>query len=369
MPDVIEVSKHDEFFLSIAKLQDHTFIMLGVMRAGVPTLFARIGKFADIDPNNGHTCYMIGKIVCGSGSLSRLVDEGLIRAEGYERTISYQAYDITYEQVKEFLSLIKGVEERQLSNPEIRDGIIKSYGDTQLTESEIFEREAMFAFVPVEEFDDAHVIFKLKKLSEWGLSSPASPRCESEIAEGTQHLKLNNTCRTTALSIFEKILGFVTGISSLYFIAPRYKTTLKEGAPDPYNFYILPPPPNVNQGMVSPQQMAVLKKLYKRLEEIPVKDPDSVETRAKFDALKATYQDIAGKNNLSAGQLLVKILEHKNHNENELFQKRSPGLFSRLFGLSSTTKRLFKSMEHDLEYEARNEKIATAALESPQVSY
>jgi hypothetical protein len=152
----------------------------------------------------------------------------------------------------------------------------------------------------------------------------------------------------------------VTGISSLFFIAPKYKTTMKAGCLDPDNFYILPPPPTVNKGKVSPHQMGVLKKLYKRLEEIPVMDPDSTETRAKFDALKETYQDVAGKNNLSAGQLLAKILEHEKQNERELFQKRSPGLLSRLFGISSSTERMFKAMEHDLENEARNERIPPA---------
>jgi hypothetical protein len=188
MPDIIQVSKHDEFFLTIAKQEDHTFIMLGVMKEGVPTLFARVGKFADVDASAGNTCLIIGKIVLG-GSLSRLVDEGLRRPVGHKCNISYQAYDINYEQVIEFLTLIKGVEEKQLKNPEIREGIIRMYKNTNYTETKIFEEEAMHALVPVQELDeDDQVIFKLKKLSEWDLNpSPLDANQKSRKEHSTSN--------------------------------------------------------------------------------------------------------------------------------------------------------------------------------------
>lgn len=61
------------------------------------------------------------------------------------------------------------------------------------------------------------------------------------------------------------------------------------------------------------------------------------------------YKDIAGENKLSAKALLGKILEHEDSNQNSLFQKRSPNFLSRLFSLSSSTKRMFDDMENGLK--------------------
>ena len=97
------------------------------------------------------------------------------------------------------------------------------------------------------------------------------------------------------------------------------------------------------------QGQAVLKKIYKRLEEIPKLNPESPETRKKFDALKSMYKDIAGENHLSTKALFGKILEHEDKNQNSLFEKRSPNFLSKLFSLSSSTKRMFDDMENGLK--------------------
>ena len=50
MPDTheyadLQLSKKDEYFLAIGKQEEHSFMMLGVMQHGAPTLLARVGKF------------------------------------------------------------------------------------------------------------------------------------------------------------------------------------------------------------------------------------------------------------------------------------------------------------------------------------
>ena len=57
------------------------------------------------------------------------------------------------------------------------------------------------------------------------------------------------------------------------------------------------------------------------------------------------YKEIAGENKLSAKDLLGKILEHEDKNQNSLFEKRSPNFLSRLFSISSSTKTMFDDIK------------------------
>lgn len=335
------LNKKDEYFVSIAKQGIHSFMMLGVVKDGQPQLLARVGKTNNIDPDSSSQFAMIKKEII-TKTLSRIADEGLSRKNGNIADISYQAYAINYEQVKEFLGMIAEIEQRQLKNPEIVKGIKRQYG------SDGIEKEAIKCFVPVEE-GKSFVKFELKKLkeSEFLTTEEIKAKTSSEIASGVQQIHLNNTCRTSSKNIVEAILGFATDISSYFFIAPKHQSKLIAGQPAKESFYILPLPPNcVN---VSKEQEAALKKIYKRLEEIPKLNPESAETRKKFDALKSMYKDIAGENHLSAKALFGKILEHEDKNQNSLFEKRSPNFLSKLFSLSSSTKRMFDDMENGLK--------------------
>lgn len=331
----ITLNKKDEYFISIAYQEIHSFMMLGVVKDGQPKLLARVGKIYDINPTSLRKNAFLGK-------LSRLADEGIFRREGNIAVINYQAYAINYEQVKEFLGMIAEIEQRQLKNQEIVNGIKRKYG------SDGIEKVAIKCFVPVKENGDI-VEFKLEKLKECEFltTEEIKAKTSSEVASGVQQIHLNNTCRTSSKNIVEAILGFATDVSSYFFIAPKHQSKLIAGQPAKESFYILPLPPNcVN---VSKEQEAALKKIYKRLEEIPKLNPESAETRKKFDALKSMYKDIAGENHLSAKALFGKILEHEDKNQNSLFEKRSPNFLSKLFSLSSSTKRMFEDMEKGLK--------------------
>lgn len=337
----ITLNKKDEYFISIAKQGMHSFMMLGVVKDGQPKLLARVGKTSDIDPDCSSQFAMTKKAIT-TKKLSRIADEGLSREKGSIADISYQAYAINYEQVKEFLGMIAEIEQRQIKNPEIVKGIKRKYG------SDGIEKKAIKCFVPVKENGDV-VKFELKKLKECEFltTEEIKAKTSSEIASGVQQIHLNNTCRTSSKNIVEAILGFATDVSSYFFIAPKHQSKLIAGQPKKESFYVLPPPPNCAN--VSKEQEAVLKKIYKRLEEIPKLNPESPETRKKFDALKSMYKDIAGENHLSAKALFGKILEHEDKNQNSLFEKRSPNFLSKLFSLSSSTKRMFDDMENGLK--------------------
>ena len=337
----VTLKKKDEYFLSIAKQGTHSFMMLGVVVNDAPKLLARVGKRGEIDPGASSTFTIIKKAIL-TRILSRLADEGVFRRSGHVSSINYQAYEINYEQVKEFLGMIYEIEEKQNQNPVIRDAIKRKYGD------EGIEQEAIECFVPIEESGDV-VTFRLKKLNEYEFlaTEELKVKINSEIISGVQEININNTCRTSSKNIVESILGFVTDVSNYFFIALKHESKLIAGQPEKESFYILPPPPNCEN--ISKKQNSILKKTYKRLEEMPKLNPNSPETRNKFNALRAMYKNIAGENKLSAKELLEKILEHEYKNQNSLFEKRSPNFFSRIFSISSSTKRMLDDMESNLK--------------------
>ncbi|BCA95725.1 hypothetical protein TUM19329_20860 [Legionella antarctica] len=358
MTDSITMSKKDEYFVSIVKQDIHSFMMLGVMHNGSPKLLARVGKTNDIDPDFGKTVLMTGKAI-SFGTLSRITDEGLWRSKDSVAVINYQAYAINYEQFKQFLELTAEIEKKQLVNPDISAGILrvyrKNHPNEEVTDKKIMEDEAIKCYVPVsEEADNDEVRFELKALKDCNFTVSDQAKVE-KISKEVQEIHISNTCRTSALNIVEVVLGFATDVSKYFFVSPKYKTLLIAGQPDKESFYIFPPPPNVFKES-SDQQHRILSKLYKRMEEIPLSNPEDPKTRAKFDAIKTMYNDIAGQNTLTATQLLGSIMKYEAEKSQALFEKRSPGFFSNLFSLSSSTERLFKSIKSELEKEKASEK-------------
>ena len=376
MPGSIVLSKKNEYFLSIAKQGMHSFMMLGVVKDGKPTLLARVGKSADVD-----IAPSIRKLMF-SGVLARITDEDISRREDHVVNINYQAYAINYDQLKEFLGIIAVIEKKQLENPEIQEGIKRLIDEKQRqweieTEDmqlkankmqgeeaekinlEVKERQglsydreyvAIKCYVPVQEsIDNDLVTFHHKKLKEFEFltdeefKGKIDIKATPKIISGAQRIHVNNTCRTSSKNIVEAVLGFATDVSKYFFISPKYESKLASGQPQKESFYILPLPPNTVD--VGAEQASVLKKLYKRIEEIPKLNPESNETRKKFDALKTMYKDIAGENKLSAKDLLGKILEHEDKNQNSLFEKRSPNFLSRFFSISSSTKTMFDDIK------------------------
>ena len=340
MPLNFTVGSDNEYFLAIAKQGIHSFMMLGVIKDdGSPQLLARVGKTNWIDPDASSGLKMTAKS-CGKGTLAMIGDEGITRKKDHNVAVNYQAYTISLEQMKGFLSLIKEIEAKQLHNSRINNALINA--------SE--EDRSISCYAPILGDKTRSVPFEYKKLQEW-TEAPKDrikyPTSET-IATHAQTLSATNTCRTTSLNVVECVLGFKTDISKYFFVAPKFQTTLSAGQPLKETFYILPAPPIACTNQLTKQQTYVLNKLYKRLEEIPKSHPGDPKTKEKFDQLKTIYKQIAGENNLNANTLLTKIIEHEALNSKTLFTKRSPNFLSRLFSMSSTTERLFKQMKTEL---------------------
>jgi hypothetical protein len=360
----ITVNKNDEFFFAIVKQGVHSFLLLGVNNDNKQRVIARVGKTNDIDPDFRNTLKILHKNI-SKGSLARLADEGVSRRHSHQQSIYYQAYAINYEQMLEFLSLIKEIEEKQLANDRLNTAIEEALDNAYI------DNPRIKAYVPSQETGDV-VTLQHKRLESW--EQPHTTIEHDDLAQDASKLKARNTCRTTTLNMVEAILGFKTHVSKYFFVKPRFKTKLLAGQPDPKTFYVLPLPPSCYQNL-SKEQKITLKKLYHRLERIPVKHakyrfiikPDDElndkereqnerhlkfyrDSQNKFNIIKELYLEIAGINNLDANQLVQKIVKHETENHETLSEKRDPGFLSRFFSVKSSTQRLLQNLEKDLQH-------------------
>jgi hypothetical protein len=345
MPKSFVVNIKNEFYIAIANKGMHCFLMLGVVKDdGSHQLLARVGKSNNLDPDFYNHCRMMQKAICGSGTIAIISDEGIFKPKTKQIFISYQAYTISKEQAIEFLVLINDIEIQQLENPTVR----ASWNKYKTDENRIQ------CYIPTVDKAQQTINFEFKSLNSWanGISSKGKYHNRNNLFKDAQTLHTSNTCRTTALRILESVLGFKTGVSESFYIAPKYRTTLLAGQPLSSSFYILPPPPEAFFKTLSPSQLDVLQQLYKRLAVLPLSKINDIKTRAKFMELKAMYLDIAGYCNLSAVDVLVSILAHEAAHRKELYAVRSPNIISRFFSIKSTTEHMLTQLKQKLSHEA-----------------
>ncbi|STX50640.1 Uncharacterised protein [Legionella busanensis] len=354
MPAELTFNKNDEYFLSIAKQEHHSFLMLGVIQNNTPTLLARVGKTNDIDPDIQKRFKPFYKNLT-TGTLARLADERLTRKSAQKDDITYQAYTITYEQMKEFLDLIAYIEEKQLTNEEIKNAINKTYKKKS-------KKEEIQAYIPIQEVrannlttNSNQVVFEFKKLREY--EAPKNISLQNlgpapQIVNNMNRINVSNTCRHSAVDILESVLHYKTNASKQFFIPLSYHTKLIGGIPDKQSFYILPPPPTSYKPLTT-HQLNTLNKLYGRLKKIPKLHCHDLKTRMKFDELKDLYNRIAGASKLSASDLLLEISRFENDKKDILFQQRSNHFIS-FFSPHSATEKTLQKIKANLGKEHNN---------------
>lgn len=334
----ITVNPGDEYFIAIGQQEVHSFLMLGVVPAeGEPKLLARVGKFMI----NVHYCSVDGV----------LVDEGVTRQRENPTKINYQAYSIDAAQAYKCIQLISTVENEQLKNKRIEQILearaepwVDSNGKTHQGSEKYIS-----AYTPISDGKTyTSVVLKTQSIEPLDAGE-----FEYTIIQHAQYVTPFNTCRTTVLEMAEWVLQFKTAISAFFFIAPRYQTTLRYGAPERETFYILPAPPSAYAEHLSPEQTSVVTQLYQQLENIPTQKLNDPLTRKKFDALKNTYLDIVGQHHLELAALLTKITEHETAQKETLFARRSPCCISQIackfFDRPVTTKRVFDNIKAELQ--------------------
>lgn len=330
----IQFPKDSEFFISIAKIGFHSFLMLGVMEVDTPKILARIGKLA----LETAAYKLVGKAVCKFAK-ARIMDEGIGRKETYSPSMSYQAYSITLKQYHEFLELIAKIEHDQKHNLNTYIPIMCYVPDMSSGEQITFRYQEIDPLVP--------------KNNESKMEA---------ISIHANEIKLTNNCRSTAREIMEYILaGVAERISAFFGFELNYQSTLPAGQPDKSTFYVLPPPPASSVRASDPKIGMVLEKLYAKLEKIPKVSTDSIATRKKFNAIKSLYKQLAGNQKaLTAAELLTTISEYCRNHQEDLYAHRENGL-KKFLGWETDTRLLFRTITNLLnEIEVKETQCKTS---------
>lgn len=336
--------------MAIANKNGHSFLLLGVIdENGIAKTLARIGKRTDIDKDS-ENFYMHVKPIFQKTD-ARVTNEAMNRKKS--ESISYQAYNISLEQYKQFLEMIAQIEDDLKSH-------YKNKGDSVDHKAKEDLDAGIMCYVPDDQPGDK-VTFSFKEIA--GLTPEYTKSEEDEwenvvikpdlnvvsLSNETNHLTLSNNCRTFARSIMEQIIGVGKKISGFFLSDLNYRTKLVNSQPDNQTFYVLPPLPACSENASDTKVRFILEKLYAKLENIPKMESSSEKTRKKFDAIKSLYKKIAGNfNQPTAEQLLTEIQKHYEDNKNSLQSHRKNGL-AQFFGLATDTEKLFKHVIKTLE--------------------
>ncbi|MCW8407841.1 hypothetical protein OQJ13_02515 [Legionella sp. PATHC035] len=345
-PSVLKINKKtDHFFISISKQQGvHSFLMLGTYDPQghkIQRLLSRVGKGHNLTKPNFLTnmqCICNGLFFSNPASLR---DEWIYREKIGLHPISYQAYDITYEQYIEFVRILES-----LQTDENKFACYKPVGTAGPVES---EQEGQCAEKPIENQDKIKLRFTEDKVFP--------SRDVRQIQESVSELDLGNTCRHSAIKLVEEVQHAPVGslVSSSFFRELPYQTILEYGKPSQdIPFYVLPPPPAAfvlgDEGDGAKEM--ILGKLYSRMEALPCLEPDSEDTQIKFSKLKELYLDLVGpKKDLTLDLLIENIQDWKVKNKPQLEVLRKTYFWDYLpfVKRTSSTMKLLDEIENDLK--------------------
>ncbi|KTD35747.1 hypothetical protein Lnau_0731 [Legionella nautarum] len=332
-PDSIIVDRRDEFFIALAKRttgddKNHTFLMLGVIQDGQPTILARVGKTYIknklakdfLKEKNLKTYVALYSSVLFSRTESILQPESLSPSG----PISYSAYAINFEHYKQFLRLLS-----------------------------FMKTEPEFNFYqPIEERGNTIVMERTPTTHE-DLSN-ATP-LEQSIVERAQYYDRNHNCRESAIELAEYTQGIdhlTDDVSRHFFINLSVTAEFSKGKPREH-FYVFPLPPESFEA--NEAKKIRLTRIFQRMENLLKKDPYGENTIQKFEALKELYYEQAGIPSDDFQEALRSIQRWKENNNNKLIisQLRAQSFWGKLgnclgINYASSTQKMVDDMENVL---------------------
>ncbi len=326
MPISIDLD-NTQFFIAIAKKKAHSFIMLGTYGQNkVQHLLCRVGKVFDLKRNADDTIPVSSLFnalgdAAFSSAAAKIQDEGLSRKKQGHQSISYQAYDINFQQYLDFIRILESTQTR-LNSFECYKPIGRQYNTIMLERTR-------------------HKIFKPRPLA-------------GGLFAATNTISINNNCRHGAIKLVEETLH--TSISPLvstnFFSELPYHTFLEFGVPSQnLAFYVLPPPPNAYTSLNSEKKNA-MEKLYKRMEQMVLLEPNSETTQEKFACLKDFYKQlVAEQQEPSLDKLLASIHSWKKEHYSLLSHLRKTYFWDDFITRKSATLTTIEEIERDLANE------------------
>lgn len=326
--------KSDEYFISIAKRGEHSFIMLGVVVNGEKKILTSVGKYVPLGWNL--------VLLPFTHINSSLYDD---RERQNDSTINYSAYTISYHQALSFIALIEKIDDQQAIRRTQKNKEYRSIG----------------AFRPLLPADDSQetetVTFRYDSVRH---PSKINPDTDT-LCSNVRHLGKCNTCRHTSVNLlnYARQSKRPDYISRQFFFDLPVQTNLIGGVPDPkIPFYILPLPPTAFPNITSNAASAkIMEKLFRRMENIITLQSNSLATETKFNKLKSLYNDLVKSkeateaNHATPEEIVTSILDsisawRKLEVNKDVFQLRRTYFFiDDVFTRKSATEKMFDAFE------------------------
>lgn len=319
----------ERFFISLNMKKGHTFVMLGTYAGNtVKHILCRVGKVMTTDSKTNHCIHNLSTIIntIFSYETADLIDEKVSRNRYGHDPITYQAYDISYQQYCEFLKLLESLQS---------------------------ENNRYHCYKPIKQKGK---ILTLELTSKPVFKANSNPMTEN-TRQHFRQLSVGNTCRHTAINLVEQTQKAPVSsyVSSTFFFSLPNQTMLDYGVPSSeMPFYVLPAPPNAFLDLGT-ETLDVLDKLYGRLEELVTIAPDAAVTVGKFNLLKKLYLEIIETQNpMSLNHLLCRIQEWKEQNKRAIGVLRQTYFWDSWITRQSKTEILINTLRTDLEEKVRD---------------
>lgn len=322
MPIVVN-EQEDHFFISINKIGGHSFVMLGIYdQNNIQHVLCRVGKVVDSDKNDS-ICSIGVKFwynVLFFSSKAKLIDEKIIRFNRELQPISYQAYDISFNQYLEFIRILESLQTEKIK--------FTCYKPKKIKDKKI-----------ILEFTDE-------------LLCPKEPIPIAQIKDNLSELSIKNTCRHSAIALIEATLHtpIASLVSSNWFTDLPYETVLEYGKPSKnIPFYVLPASPHAFPEL-NETKKKIITKLYSRMEQMLCLNIHERGTQEKYLQLKELYLQILGvQKELPLNELLESIQNWKQQNQSVLSTLRKTYFWDYFLKRQSATMNLISEVEHDLK--------------------
>ncbi len=330
LPDITINKDKDKLFIAICKKEGHSFVMAGIYDKNnkVKHVLYRVGKMFVVEkrPEDRGFFSSLGRLwqaLFGEAE-AKLNDEGVFREDFDPTPISYQAYELSYGQYKEFIQILEGLQ-------------------TEENEFNVFK--------PVEE-NGCEVTLKLTSQPVLG----AKVNVE-ELKSNTCTLSIDNNCRHSAIKMIEETTHtpLPSLVSTNFSTDLPYTTQLEYGSPSlDIPFYVLPIPPTAYPEL-SEHKRKILSELYEHMEHMLLIAPHSTKTQGKFQCLKDYYVQMAGpKKDLSLSELLLDIQGWREQHQATINVLRERTIWDDILGFfslqrKSKTEMLFDRIEEDIQ--------------------
>lgn len=337
MPE-ITIPVNSKFFLMVEKESNrssiHSALSIGYIdQEGNPKRLAKIGK----QVWNDSFYSMIFK-----GVDAAIVTEPI--AGKSKKIISYQAYDISLEQYKDFINIMSVLKTRQMEYYSSPSSPVKEE-EYKHNLVELLKNN-MAAYLP-EKPQNGNITFKYQPIQDIATDKIDSKNEIDEMFLGEAsrtHIIGGTSCRTTAIDFGSKIVKGIEKFMNRFFgFNMNYTTKFENGSFDKNNFFVLPQPPASNEQHLNKETKQVIDKIYAKLCDIPKHHVNDENTHKKFDALKYLYLKIADHpHQMSIKELSHCIAESQDKNKNIIEKFRGLGLLSNF--RETSTQALYKEL-------------------------